>query len=106
MTDGWRRSTSCESGNCGEIKVTSDGVLIRNSVEPTVIVGAHSDGVGGAGGRHQRRRVRMRTLATNVVEPFVLADADDAAVRAYVTRLWAEDWDSPEDAAADERPDP
>jgi hypothetical protein len=30
--------------------------------------------------------------------------ADDAeAERAYVSRLWAEDWDSPEDAVYDER---
>jgi hypothetical protein len=29
-------------------------------------------------------------------------DDDEAAMRAYVSRLWAEDWDSPEDAIYDD----
>jgi hypothetical protein len=29
-------------------------------------------------------------------------DDDEAAMRAYVSRLWAEDWDSPEDSAYDD----
>ncbi len=28
-------------------------------------------------------------------------DADDLAVRNYVSRLWAEDWDNPDDAVYD-----
>jgi hypothetical protein len=28
-------------------------------------------------------------------------DADDAAIRAYVSDLWATDWNSPEDAVYD-----
>ena len=40
-------------------------------------------------------------ILTNA-RPFILkplAD-DDELVRRYVSRLWAEDWDSPEDSAA------
>ena len=29
----------------------------------------------------------------------------DDDIRAYVSRLWAEDWDSPEDALYDDLPD-
>jgi hypothetical protein len=29
-------------------------------------------------------------------------DDDEAAMRAYVSRLWADDWDSPEDSVYDE----
>ncbi|MGE5829658.1 MAG: hypothetical protein ACM30G_15060 [Micromonosporaceae bacterium] len=39
--------------------------------------------------------------ATNVVEPFLLPDLSDEEVRAYVSRLWAQDWDCPEDGAYD-----
>lgn len=36
----WVRSSKCASGNsCAEVKVQPDAVLIRNSFEPTVIVG-------------------------------------------------------------------
>lgn len=37
------------------------------------------------------------------VEEDVLDLAEDEDVRAYVSRLWAEDWDSPEDSAYDRR---
>jgi hypothetical protein len=44
------------------------------------------------------------TLATErvgVILSFPPRDADDQAIRDYVSQLWAEDWDSPEDEIYD-----
>ena len=43
-----------------------------------------------------------RTLATERMGVVLdLFDPEDAAVRDYVSQLWAEDWDSPEDEIYD-----
>jgi hypothetical protein len=39
----------------------------------------------------------ISSSATNIA----VGDLDDNLVRAYVSRLWAEDWDSDEDAVYD-----
>lgn len=45
-------------------------------------------------------RTRMASLLESVTGWHIFPEA--AADRAYVSRLWAEDWDSPEDAVYDE----
>lgn len=43
-----------------------------------------------------------RTREAAAVKRVLGHDDDEAAMRAYVSRLWAEDWDSPEDSVYDE----
>jgi hypothetical protein len=37
-TQGWRRSTRCEAGNCVEAAPASGGMLLRNSTRPTDVL--------------------------------------------------------------------
>lgn len=51
------------------------------------------------------RRTRVsafvaRSARMTVAQP-VRIDFDDEMIRAYVSRLWSEDWDSPEDTVYD-----
>ena len=49
-------------------------------------------------------RARMAAILYEITRWDVFADADDEVdERAYVSRLWAEDWDSTEDAIYDEQ---
>lgn len=49
------------------------------------------------------RRAQGRPLRTNAADIGIHRDRDDDGLeRAQVSRLWAEDWDCPEDAAYDD----
>ena len=39
MSNEWRRPSACHDTNCPEVLAGDGAVLIRNSVEPTVVVG-------------------------------------------------------------------
>jgi len=43
-----------------------------------------------------------RTREAAAIRRVLGHDDDEAAMRAYVSRLWAEDWDSPEDSVYDD----
>ena len=85
--DGWHARVSGDRGT-ESAELTQRMQMLMSATVPTM--------------GDPTARARMAAAMHELTGWAVFAE-DDADQRAYVSRLWAEDWDSAEDAAYDER---